>query len=138
MDKKLIYTTVFVSSIILIVGYILVDSFNKKKTAPVSQSVNENILPSSKEIVFYYGITCPHCKEVEQWMKEKKIEEKIKVIKKEVYQNRANQQELSYVAQKCNINPSMIGVPFLYSDGQCFIGTPDVEKKLAEKAGIKK
>jgi len=105
---------------------------------PVSQSVNENILPSSKEIVFYYGITCPHCKEVEQWMKEKKIEEKIKVIKKEVYQNRANQQELSYVAQKCNLNPSMIGVPFLYSDGQCFIGTPDVEKKLAEKAGIKK
>jgi glutaredoxin len=136
MDKKIIYTTVFVSLIILIFGYILVDSFNKKKTAPVSQSVNENILPSSKEIVFYYGITCPHCKEVEQWMKEKKIEEKIKVIKKEVYQNRANQQELSYVAQKCNINPSMIGVPFLYTDGQCFIGTPDVEKKLAEKAGI--
>jgi glutaredoxin len=137
MNKKIIYTTVFVSLIILIFGYILVDSFNKKKTTPVGQSVNENIIPSSKQIVFYYGITCPHCQEVEEWMKEKKIEEKIKVIKKEVYQNRANQQELSYVSQKCNLNPSMIGVPFLYTDGQCFIGTPDVEKKLAEKAGIK-
>jgi glutaredoxin len=137
MDKKIIYTTVFLSLIILIFGYIFVDSFNKKKTKSVSQVVNEKILPSPNQIVFYYGITCPHCKEVERWMKEKKIEEKIKVIKKEVFQNRANQQELSYVAQKCNINPSMIGVPFLYSDGQCFIGTPDVEKKLAEKAGIK-
>jgi glutaredoxin len=133
MDKKIIYTTVFVSLIILIFGYILIDSFNKKNTS----LVNENTLPSPNQIVFYYGITCPHCKEVEQWMKEKKIEEKIKVIKKEVYQNQANQQELSYVAQKCNLNPSMIGVPFLYTDGQCFIGTPDVEKKLAEKAGIK-
>jgi len=133
MDKKIIYTTVFLSLIILIFGYILIDSFNKKNTS----LVNENTLPSPNQIVFYYGITCPHCQEVERWMKEKKIEEKIKVIKKEVYQNQANQQELSYVAQKCNLNPSMIGVPFLYTDGQCFIGTPDVEKKLAEKAGIK-
>ncbi|PJE64022.1 hypothetical protein COU89_00100, partial [Candidatus Roizmanbacteria bacterium CG10_big_fil_rev_8_21_14_0_10_45_7] len=39
----------------------------------------------SEGLVYYYGNTCPHCADVEEWMKENRIEEKIKIVKKEVY-----------------------------------------------------
>lgn len=130
MDKKIILTTVLISVIILIFSYILVSSAGKKE----EKNSQSSILPSKEKIIFYYGNTCPHCAEVEEWMKKEKIEEKIKIEKKEVYQNQANAQELSLVAQNCGLDPKAIGVPFLYADGKCYIGTPEVEKVLKEKA----
>lgn len=129
MDKKVILTTVFISVIILIFGYILVSSAKKKE-----QKKGQNLAISPKEkIIYYYGNTCPHCQEVEEWMKKEKIDEKIRVEKKEVYQNQANAQELTLVAQNCGLDPNAIGVPFLYADGKCYIGTPTVKRILQER-----
>lgn len=127
MDKKIILTVIFASLIFLIVGYIFVNSSNKKKKA------NNLFIPKKDQIVYYYGISCPHCQEVGKWMKENKVEEKIKIEKKEVYENQANAQELNYVAQYCGLSPDQIGVPFLYADGKCYIGSFEVEKILKEK-----
>lgn len=129
MDKKVILTTVLILVIILIFGYILVTSAGKKG----EKKSLHYLIPPKDKIVFYYGNTCPHCKEVEEWMKKEKIEEKIKIEKKEVYQNQANAQELTLVAQSCGLDPNTIGVPFLYTDGKCYIGTPEVERVLKEK-----
>jgi glutaredoxin len=131
MDKKIIWTTVIVSLVILILGYILVDSSNKKAKIKVN-------LPSKDKIVYYYGLTCPHCKEVEEWMKKNKIEEKIKVEKKEVWYNKENAAELQEVAKFCSLDPTSIGVPFLWADGKCYIGTSGVERILAEKLKMRK
>jgi len=135
MDKKIIWTTVIVSLVILILGYILVDSANKKNS---NLSNNSSVsLPAKDKIIFYYGITCPHCKDVEEWMEKNKIEEKIKIEKKEVYENKKNADELSLVAKSCGLDPASIGVPFLWADGKCYIGTPEVEKVLQDKSNIK-
>jgi glutaredoxin len=86
------------------------------------------------DFFYYYGNTCPHCADVEEWMKENKLEEKVKVIKKEVYDNRTNAFELSQVAQRCGISTNSIGVPFLYTpEGKCLIGTPDIIDYFSEK-----
>jgi len=136
MDKKIIWTTVIVSVVILILGYILVDSANKKNS---NLSNNSSVsLPAKDKIIFYYGITCPHCKDVEEWMEKNKIEEKIKVEKKEVWYNKENAAELQEVAKFCSLDPTSIGVPFLWADGKCYIGTPDVERILTEKLKSKK
>ena len=129
MDKRIVLTSVVISVVIVILGYILVDSSNKKKAVKVS-------LPSKEKIVYYYGLTCPHCKEVEEWMKKNKIEEKIKLEKKEVWYNRENAAELQEVARFCKLDPNAIGVPFLWADGKCYIGTPEVKKILEEKSKI--
>ena len=130
MDKKIVWTTIIVSVVILILGYILVDSSNKKAKIKVN-------LPSKDKIVYYYGLTCPHCKEVEEWMKKNKIEEKIKIEKKEVWYNQENAAELQEVAKFCGLDPTSVGVPFLWADKKCYIGTPEVEKVLQDKSNIK-
>lgn len=70
-------------------------------------------------------------------MQENKIEEKIEVVKKEVYDNRANSLELSQAAESCGLDTSSIGVPFLFTpEGKCLIGTPDIVGYLSDKAGL--
>lgn len=129
MDKKIIFTVGVFSLIILILGYIVFGSQNKKN--------KEIKIPKKNEIVYYYGETCPHCKEVKKWMEKNKIKEKIKIEEKEVWNNQDNAQELNEVAKKCGLNTSSIGVPFLYADEKCFIGTPNVIKILEEKSELK-
>lgn len=92
----------------------------------LSKSKNVN-LPS--EDIFYYGITCPHCKLVEQFIEEKNISSKIEFKSKEVYQNQANANELILVAKFCKIESKYIGaVPLLYYNKTCYLGdTPIIE-----------
>jgi len=137
MDKKIVFTTIIVSLIVVIFGYIIVNSFAKKNNSSSNSSASFN-LPAKDKIIFYYGITCPHCKDVEEWMEKNKIEEKIKIEKKEVYQDQKNSAELNLVAKSCGLDSTSIGVPFLWADGKCYMGTPEVERVLEEKLKMKK
>jgi len=77
-----------------------------------------------KGIVLFYGIGCPHCGRVEEFIKESKIKEKIAFSEKEVYFNRDNARKLMEVAKKCGFNENEVGVPFLW-DGEnqkCIVG----------------
>lgn len=122
MSKKGIFTSLLVGAIILFLGIIILDGGNKKIT--------------SENPIFYYSNSCPHCLETEKWMTENKIEKKITIIKKEISENIANNNELIQAAANCGISSDKIGVPFLYADKKCFIGSPDVEAYLAKKTGI--
>lgn len=98
----------------------------------ITSSYNQ-VEDNKKNIVFYYSVTCPHCADVEDWMKENGVEEKIKIEKKEVYNNKANAFELTKIAAKCGLDTDSIGVPFLYTpDGRCLIGTPNIIDYLSE------
>jgi glutaredoxin len=101
-----------------------------------NQTVAETIITADETPVFFYGNTCPHCADVEAWMKESRIEEKISITKKEVYDNQQNAQELTKAAQSCGLPTNNIGVPFLYTEGKCLVGTPDIINYLSEKAGL--
>lgn len=147
MKQTLITTLVIMLVTAGMLAAIVWGSQNKRTDQPQNLQVNdsttatpeilsedEKIASKEGELVFYYGNTCPHCKDVEEWMKQNNVEEKIKVVKKEVYDNRANALELSKVAQKCGLNTNSIGVPFLYTpEGKCLIGTPDIINYFSKK-----
>ncbi|BCX14649.1 MAG: hypothetical protein KatS3mg088_332 [Patescibacteria group bacterium] len=142
MKNTLIATLVVILATAALLALIVWGSSQKKgsQNQPVltnNNETNEMSASSSGELVFYYGNTCPHCKDVEEWMNSNKIEEKLKITKKEVYDNQNNASELVSTAQKCGLNTSSIGVPFLYTqEGKCLIGTPDIINYLKEKANL--
>jgi len=92
--------------------------------------------PQAAEIILYYGNTCPHCKEVEEFIAANNIKDKINLVEKEVYQNQKNADELGEAAKKCGLNTDSVGVPFLFAEGKCYIGTPEVISYLSQKVGI--
>lgn len=131
MKQKLL-TLVIVVFIAGLMSLVVISSNNKDK------QVAEQKIESLKqaEPVFYYGNTCPHCKDVEEWFKANKVEEKIKFTQKEVYDDAQNAAELNQVAASCGMDTSSIGVPFLYAEGKCLVGSPDIIKYFSDKLGI--
>ena len=132
MKSAKIITIITILIIVGLLTVVVIGSKNKKDTSLLpSNNQNEKNVP-----IFFYGNTCPHCADVERWMQENKVEEKIKITKKEVYDNQQNAQELTQAAEKCGLPTDSIGVPFLFAEGKCLIGTPDIINYLSKKAGI--
>lgn len=74
----------------------------------------------------YYRDDCPHCKNVEKYLFENKVEEKIKIDHKEVLNNMKNQNELMTRAALCGLDLENVGVPMLYDHGTCYSGDTDI------------
>ncbi|NTW89871.1 MAG: hypothetical protein HGB37_03125 [Candidatus Moranbacteria bacterium] len=128
MDKKGIIIVAVVVVAVFVGGFF----FRNTAQNPTGQSSGE----SSSDVVFYYGEECPHCKDVEKFLDDNKMGEKVPFVKKETWHNAANANELKNRAKICGIPEKEVGVPFLFAEGKCYVGTPDVEKYFREKAGI--
>lgn len=87
-------------------------------------------------IVYYYGAECPHCKDVQDFIDQNGIAEKVHFVKKEVWHNTKNASEMEARAKTCGIQPEGMGVPFVFADGKCMIGTPSAIDFFKKSAGI--
>lgn len=85
---------------------------------------------------YFYGEECPHCRDVRKFLDENKIEEKFSFVKREVWHDRANAALMREAAGVCNLAADKVAVPFVFSEGQCLIGTPNVVEFFKQKAGI--
>ena len=98
-----------------------------------SEVLAENVKKIDADI-FYWGSTCPYCHDVQEWMEENDVEEKIEILSKEVYNNEANSRELTARAESCGMDTQRIGVPFLYTlDGECLVGSPNIIEYLTDR-----
>lgn len=81
----------------------------------------------SSEMILFYSESCPHCQNVDEYIKTNKINEKIKFQKLEVSLNKDNSQLLLKKAKSCNLPTTQaIGVPFFFDGQTCFIGDIDI------------
>lgn len=85
---------------------------------------------------YFYGEECPHCQDVRKFLDENKIEEKFSFVKREVWHDRANAALMREAAEVCALKSEEIAVPFVFSAGECLVGTPKVIEFFKQKAGI--
>ncbi|MDO8468788.1 MAG: hypothetical protein Q7S29_03465 [Candidatus Peribacter sp.] len=83
-----------------------------------------NSLPQG--MVLYYGDGCPHCANVEAFVKENNVEQKVQFVRKEVYNNKSNAREMGSFAKKCGLPTDSIGIPFLWTGAKCLTGDKDI------------
>ncbi len=122
MSKKLV--TVFaILTIVTLLGIITLES---KRIQRENQNVEEIV--SSDNPIYYYGVTCPYCRELEKFIEENKIEEKITITKKEVYQEKQNANELAIVAKYCGLNINDVGLPFILVEKKCIMGLEEIKE----------
>lgn len=85
------------------------------------------VVPKKDDFIYFYGATCPHCKNVNEYLNKKGITpEKLGYKKLEVYYNKENAALMEGAAQVANIPEGQVGVPFVYYKGTAYIGTPEV------------
>jgi len=98
---------------------------------------NATMTPISSDIIFFYGQECSHCQDVEEFITDNNIDEKVNFDSLEVWHNNANAEILTQKARECGLAQEEIGVPLISAKGECFVGTPAVETFLKKEAGIK-
>lgn len=122
-----------------------IDNPEEDKAEESSSSVNnettetEQVLGEEEQkqevYTFFYGETCPYCHDVITWFEETGVESELNIVRKEVYNNVTNSQQMSLAAQVCG--ESSGGVPFLFTpDKECVIGSTPIIDYLSEVAGI--
>lgn len=116
--KKTLIPVVLVLAVLL-VGFLFLSSKTKN-----SQNIS---LPSNPE--YFWGDGCPHCANVAAFLDSWDKKDKITIDKKEVWSNQVNASLMQQRAKYCNISPSGMGVPFLFTpEGKCLVGdTPIIE-----------
>jgi glutaredoxin len=134
MHKKTI-GIILAATILFIVGIIFwgTKQANNSSFSTTSATSGGN---SQADIVLYYGAECPHCLNVEKFITDNKIDEKISFAKKEVWHNTTNNTDMENKAKECALDTSKIGVPFLYARGKCFVGEIEVENFFKKEAGL--
>jgi len=110
----------------------------KDQTASTSTNTVATHNLKKSDFIYFWGSTCPHCKDLNDWIKKNKIDEKLAFKKLEVFYNKKNSNLMQEAAQVCNIPSDQIGVPFLYDNGKCYIGTPNAEDHFTEKVKANK
>ncbi len=95
-------------------------------TKDTNTNAKNNFSDPTSALSLYYREDCPHCKIVEQYLYENKVEEKIKVEHKEVLNNIKNNNELMTRAALCDLDLTSVGVPLLYDKGTCYVGDQDI------------
>lgn len=109
-------------SLILVVGAVW--SMSRKPTLDASG------------VTLFYSTTCVHCKQVEEFVKSNKVDEKISINRKEISVP-ANMAALNQAVEFCKVDATQgIGVPFLLAENKCYMGGPDVEGYFRQKLGM--
>ena len=83
--------------------------------------------------ILFYSNYCPHCKNVEKYINDNNIKQKIAFKELEVADNKANANILMAKAVKCGLDTNNIGVPLFYDGKQCLIGDQDIINYLSTK-----
>ena len=117
--KRFFLPGTIILTILAIIGGVF---FFSKKEEPKVLS-----LPSSYE--YFWGDGCPHCAVVEEFLNSWEGKDKVAIDKKETWSNRENANLLNERVKYCNIRPSEVGVPFLFTpEGKCITGdTPIID-----------
>lgn len=103
--------------IVLLLGYIFI----------LSKSSNSQI--DNSDMVYFWSLTCPHCKNVADFLATWPNADKIILDKKEVSQDKNNAELFVRKGTECKIPTDQMGVPLLITkDGKCLTGdTPIIE-----------
>ncbi|MFA5184427.1 MAG: hypothetical protein WC456_02760 [Patescibacteria group bacterium] len=90
-----------------------------------------SVWAQENQAILYYGDGCPHCAEVEDFIKNNSFD--FSIERKEIYQNKTNAEEFNQICATEGISLMNRGVPFLYAENECFIGDKQIISYLSAK-----
>lgn len=92
------------------------------------------IASEEKTILFFYGIGCPHCVQVEEYFEENDFYEKYPIEGKEIYQDRANALLFNEIMDDHKIPVNQRGVPAVVIGDEVIVGDTPIIRDFEEKA----
>lgn len=118
--KKFLLLIVLATVVIIVGGAFFLSSKERVTDIPTNSE-----LPEAYE--YYWGDGCPHCANVADFLDKWEYASQVEVVKKEVWYNKANANDMKARAAYCNLDQSGLAVPFLFTpEGKCLIGEVEI------------
>lgn len=130
-DKK---NNSYLLPIIILVALAIIGLVFFRKSSGNAGKTEEVQFSDEPGIILYTQIGCPHCEDVEKFVEENNIKEKVPFTEKEISSNKEYEQSFFDKAQKCNLELNNIGVPLLWDGEKCLVGNVDIINFFKEKA----
>ncbi len=109
-----------------------VQETNQNKNASVTQNnsnSNSNYVINDGDVALFWGQGCPHCTNVENFLKENPdVSKKYNIKQFEVFNDKEGQKLFALKAKECNLQS--LGVPTLYKNGTCLQGDEPIINEL--------
>ena len=77
---------------------------------------------SGTDMILFYSLSCPHCKNVSDHIGENNIKDKYSFTELEISENQKNSAKLIEKAEECGYDTKNLGVPFLWTGEACLMG----------------
>jgi glutaredoxin len=137
MQKQKFFTALVVIVILVLLGAIVFSSNSLSQNNSQENKMDQPITNNKfdHDLVIFSAENCPYCKEVEEWIKENSVDEKLDIAIKEVSSNREYSKELEQAAISCRINPTQVGVPLMFAQKECYSGKIEIIDYLQEQVG---
>ncbi len=123
MNKKVLLVGVTVIIIVSVIFGAKYFSPKKNPNPPIDDGVK----------IFFYSNTCPHCRNVEEYMVKNDIRNQVAFRELEVGNSVENANILIEKAKKCSIKPEDVGVPFFWDGAKCIMGDEPIIKYFDEQ-----
>lgn len=134
--KQKLLTIIFAIVITSLLAVILIGSkaqrLSTEKTGTPQTPTPLSEIESTSSAILFYSDNCPHCRDVDNWIAKNQLEQELKIIRKEISRQPTNIQEMRLIAQECSLNRDSLGVPFLFAQGNCYLGTAEIISYLSK------
>lgn len=78
-------------------------------------------------MILFYSKDCPHCANVEEYIKANEVESKVSFTRLEISGNQKNIELLAQKALSCKVDISQgVPIPFLWDGEKCLVGDEDI------------
>jgi hypothetical protein len=133
MIKKIPY---FLIGIVVFFGFFyLLSQPPKSETESITPDYSQY---QNSDLVLFWSKDCSHCQNVENWLKENNLDNKLKIISKQIDDNQSTYEELlNLVKENCPnlMESNNVGVPISFDpvNKQCIQGDTTIIEFLSSK-----
>ena len=105
-------------------------------TGGSTTNTNAGPEPALSAPILFVGTGCPHCKIVEDFIKQYAVDTKMTFETREVFFNSANADIMKKRAATCGMATDQLGVPLFWDGSKCYDGDVDIVNYFRDRLGI--
>lgn len=132
MGKKGIIIGIIIVFILVGATYLVTQMVPTKQESTSTAEAQKKF--DKTKMYYFWGDGCPHCAELDKWIKQNNITQKVKFTKLEVWKNAQNAALMNVAVDLCKQPQEGMGVPFVYYNGKCYVGTVEAQEAFNEAA----
>ena len=135
LTNKKKFGVILIVAAVLIIGLVGWKRDKSPNVLAPSSAIAQGADPQA-DIVYYFGQECTRCNNIEKFIAANKVADKISFTRKEVWHDAASNADMQEKARECLLDPTKVGVPFLWARGKCYEGEVEVQNFLKKEVGI--